>query len=627
MPSSSKSPEENYSPERWQRIEELYHSALKLEGEQRPAFLERECGTDEALRRAVDSLLGYRTVSGDALLNEHAVEVVAQMVAEEAKDNCDDPWIGRTIGSLKFVGKLGSGGMGVVYKAVNLRLHKYVAIKFLPEILAHDPAARERFLREARAAAAVTHPNICTIHDIAEHEGKLFIVMELLEGSTLAEHIQRKPLAPERVIGWAADMACGLAAAHGRGIIHRDIKPANIFITNDGRVKILDFGLAKTEAQTQSLVAAIGEFSTIADVSTPGIAMGTVPYMSPEQARGEELDSRTDIFSFGATLYEMATGTRAFAGKSVAEIHAAILNADPTPARELNLEVSPRLQEIITKALQKDPAKRYQSAVEIRTDLQASKQQERGNDAESPDHGSANAWPMRTKLAFSSAVVLLILAASLAAYFWPRPAIDSLAVLPFANAGNDSNMEYLSDGLTESVIDGLSQIPDLHIMARSTVFRYKGKGLDAQKIGRELGVRAVLSGEVLEHGDTLTIRAELVDSSNGLRLWGGQYSRPAAGIIMLQQDLAKQISDTLRLRLSGKDKVKLARRPTENPEAYQLYLKGRYEFTGLRRIAWKKRLIISNKQFKRTRTTRRPMLDWQTAMAVCPFLAHCLPES
>jgi serine/threonine protein kinase len=448
----------------WQQLEELYHTALKIDPAQRRQFLDAHCGENKSLCSAALSLLEI-PVGVDSIFDHPAFEVVAKRMAaeREQESESDDPLIGSTIGNLKFIGKVGAGGMGVVYKALDLRLHRHVALKFLPEILAGDPAARERFRREARAASALNHPNICTIHDIGEHEGKLFIVMELLEGSTLAECIHGKRLSDEQLAKWAADIADGLAAAHARGIIHRDIKPANIFVTNDGRLKILDFGLAKLQAKPQNMAAAIGDLSTIADASTPGMVIGTLAYMSPEQARGEQLDARTDIFSFGATLYEMATGARAFPGKSVAEIHAAILNREPRPPRELNRGTPERLQEIITKALQKDAAQRYQSAVEMRADLGAL-----NGKGGKETNSNRRKWSGLT-----AATLLLAVVAGVSYYLSVRtPKVHALTdkdTVVLAEFTNKTGEPVFDDSLGQGLAVQLAQSPYLNILSEQRV--------------------------------------------------------------------------------------------------------------------------------------------------------------
>jgi len=444
--------------------------------------------------------------------------------------------IGQTISHYRILEKLGEGGMGVVYKAEDTRLGRQVALKFLSEEVAGDREALERFQREARAASALNHPHICTIHDIevGQAHGLSFIAMELLEGESLKARLARQPLPAEELLELALQIADALEAAHRKGIVHRDIKPANIFITQRSGAKLLDFGLAK-------LAAGGPEGSTV----TPrGAVMGTIAYMSPEQARGEELDARTDLYSFGAVLHEVAGG-RPPVG----------------------------LAEIIGKALERDREVRYQSAAELRADLKRLKR-----DTESGAAAVERRPSRRIAVAVLAAAGLAV--TGMATYWLSsgRKPINSLVVLPFVNVSADPNIEYLSEGIAESLIDKLSQLPKLRVIARTTAFRYKGRDVDPQKVGRELGVRAVLTGRVTQRGDTMSIRADLVDAAEGSQLWGQQYNRRLADIFAIQEEIAREISEKLQLKLTGEEKQRLAKRYTGNTEAYEYYIRGRYQW-------------------------------------------------
>src|SRR5687768_7134947 len=489
--------------------------------------------------------------------------------------------IEQTISHYRLLRKLGAGGMGEVYLAEDATLHRRVAFKLLPRATISDQKAKLRLLREARASATLDHTNICTVYEVGEADGHSFIAMQYIEGATLGEEIRKGAVAWREALDVATQIADALTEAHAHNIIHRDIKPGNIMLTLRRQVKVLDFGLAKVLHTPQGVNR---EAETEELLSRAGMIMGTAPYMSPEQLRGEVVDARTDIFSFGIVLYEMLTARQPFVRLSGAETVSALLTEEPTALSTYAPETPEQLQRILHKCLEKDAERRYQTMREVATELHNLREHEVLARSTAPTLVSAphgHAYRRSSARWILVAVTLLLLSAvGVGLYRWfvntPARTVTSLAVLPFTNVSGDPDTEYLSDGVTESLIDTLSQLPNVKVMSRSSVFRYKRKEADPQQAARALNVEAVLIGQVTQHGDDLTISVELVRAKDNSRLWGGRYSRKIAEILTVQHDITREISESLRQTITGEGERQIARRNTKNPEAYQLYLRGRY---------------------------------------------------
>ena len=535
--------------ERERQVEGLYHAARERAPTERAAFLKE---ADEELRHEVESLLAQDSLSG--LLERPAWGFAGSASADSVEARLAE---GLQVGPYRILSLLGTGGMAQVYKARDTRLGRAVALKITSKL-----RYGARFEREARAASALNHPNICSIYDVGEVDSRPFLVMEFLEGKTLRERINGKPLNIGTAVALGIEIAEAVEEAHAKGVVHRDIKPANIFVTERGHAKVLDFRLAsqvESNNQTQEML------------TLPGSVMGTAAYMSPEQARGELLDARTDLFSFGAVLYEMATGDAPFRRTTDALLFDALLNRESAPASDRNPEVPSELQEIIGKALKKDRTERYQTASEMLGDLKSL----------AARLGSGERVPAATPpTGFSGHA---------------HRFVDSIAVLPFENLADDPDAEYLSDGIAETILNNLSQLERVRVVPRTTAFRFKGKAVDPAQVGRQLGVRVVLTGRVAARGPDLIVGAELIDAPCESQLWGGRYNRKMEDIFAVQEDIALEIAGKLRLHLGDEERKRLARRPTENREAYQFFLKALYHANqwtpdGLRKgieYAWK----------------------------------------
>ena len=611
------------TPERWEQVGKVYQAALEVRPGERAAFLRQACGEDESLCREVESLLAAEEEAGD-FLAAGAIDDAAKALAQERSFSP----VGKRLGHYQVQALLGAGGMGEVYLAQDTRLDRAVALKILSAEFAADKNRMRRFEQEARSAAAINHSHIAHVYEIGEAEGKHFISMEYIEGETLRNEIHREKTSFPKLLKYLAQVAGGLAKAHEKGIVHRDLKPDNIMITRDGDAKILDFGLSKLiepPKQTGGGEEAPSHVATarISPHSTPGMVMGTVGYMSPEQAQGHvrEIDHRSDIFSFGCILYEAATGLRAFEGKDVLDSLHKIVYAPTPQIKDTNSTTPDELQRIVRRCLAKEPEKRYQSIKDVGIELEELRQELKGvlgldKTVQPASKGTAEIGATRSASSAEyvvsgisrhklGALVALLLVAGIAAVGWyyfhsqnSKVAIRSIAVLPFTNVSKDAEMEYLSDGISESLINSLSQLSNVKVIARSSAFTYKGKETDLKEVANALGVEAILTGRVTQRGENLSISVELVNASDKTQMWGEQYDRKMSDLLAIQREIAREIVEKLKLKVSGEEKG-LAKHYTESNEAYQLYLKGRYYWDKRTAEALKKSIEYFNQAIEK----------------------------
>jgi eukaryotic-like serine/threonine-protein kinase len=577
------------TPEEWHRIEQLCLAALDQPQADRRQFLVRLCGGDQELQHRVERLITSYEESGsflEAPLRSAALRLIAQ---EEPQEQCHKPiTIGQSLSHYRIIEKLGSGGMGVVYKAEDTELGRFVALKFLPDDVAQSFQAMERFRREARAASGLNHPNICTIYEIGNDGERFFISMEFLDGLTLKRRISEKPLDIDRILSLGIELTDALDAAHAHSIVHRDLKPANIFLTARGLAKVLDFGLAQVpHAQApEASIAARTERVVEDRLTSPGTAVGTIAYMSPEQVRARDLDARTDLFSLGVVLYEVATGSLPFPGENTGVIQEAILNRVPLAPVQFNREVPLELERIILKCLEKDRDRRYQQASEIRADLQQLKHDRQAArlKTETPEQpGRRRFRPLHlasTTFVLTIAIAGYVFVDSRAGKVQVHPtasaSIKSLVVLPLQNLSGDPEQEYFADGMTEELTSDLSKISAINVISRTSAMRYKGAKMSLPEIARELNVDGVIEGSVEREGDRVRITAQLIHAPTDTHLWAESYERDLRDVLSLQGEVARDVADKVRITLTPKERAQLTVPRPIDPAAYEAYLKGVY---------------------------------------------------
>ena len=648
--------------ERLKQIEATYHAALELPPAGREAFCKDVCGADENLRREVESLLSFENTSGNFLDTPPAALAAEIFAAREKQPSL----INQEISHYRVKKLLGKGGMGEVYLAEDTELGRRVALKVLPAELTKNKAGLQRFEREAQAASSLNHPNILTVYEISAEDGLHFIATEFIDGESLRQHIERTRLELRAVLDIGIQVAAALAAAHQAGVIHRDIKPENIMLRADGYVKVLDFGLAKLADQTTAAQRETADAEALTRVllhTAPGMVMGTTPYMSPEQARGQKVDARADVWSLGVVLYEMLTRRTPFAGETTSDVIAAILKTEAAPPTSFNAEIPSELERIVLKTLRKDCDQRYQHIKDLLIDLKDLKQElefaaklERSvppdtrsqrelrptvatnavlTSGASDIHTTSSAEYFvneikQHKLGATVALVALVgviaigfLASARYLVSSDQAGIASLAILPFTNATGDPNTEYLSDGISESLINNLSQLSGMKVIARSSAFKYKGKETDPQEVARALGVDTILTGRVLQRGESLQISVELMDARDNTQVWGAQYNRKAADVLTLQAEIVQEIAEKLRrrLQLTATEQQQLAKRYTDNTEAYQLYIKGRYYWNKRTSEALKQSVEYFNQAIEKDPNYALAYVGLADAYNVLPFFS------
>ena len=568
--------------ERWQQVESLYHATLEKDPRERSAFLVHACDGDETLRREVESLLAF-DAHAEQFIESPALEVAVKMMADESSKSIA---AGDRFNQYRILSQLGAGGMGEVYLAEDTSLRRKVALKFLPVVLTKDKAHLRRFEVEARAVAALSHPNVCTIHEVIETEdGRHCIVMEYIAGMTLRERLLKGRISINEALEIAIQIASALSSAHNEGIVHRDIKPENVMLREDGYVKVLDFGLAKLAETTPDSADSAAETRSIEVKTLPGVLMGTVAYMSPEQARGLPVDVRTDVWSLGVVLYEMVAGRQPFQGPTPTDVIIGIAEREPTPLAEFAPEAS-QLEQVIAQTLAKDRNDRYGTASEALVDLKNLKRElELGTDLNTTRRLKHVARPpSRTRTLALLGVAAVVIAAVVFTIWFARnlrapataPQIKSLAVLPLENLSGDASQDYFAEGMTETLIAGLAKVVELRVTARTSVVQYKGSPKSLKQIAQELNVDAVAEGSVQRSGDKVRVTVRLIDAATEKLLWSGEYDRDLRDVLTLQNEIAQEVTQAIRIKLTPQEQGRLTQARRINPAAYDDFLRGRY---------------------------------------------------